>query len=212
MPRGSEALTQARREEIINACAQLYETMGFKDVTIKEIGKITSFTRTSIYNYFQTKEEIFLALIGREFDLWSDALEQALAEEQTLDRARLAEILADTLSARTLMLKILSMNMFEIEENSSVEQLTAFKRTFGRSFACVDALLAKAAPELDAAARRAFAYALFPFMYGIYPYTAVTEKQRAAMDVIGFDYSVYTVRTLIQQTAQLLLAGTTPEN
>ena len=137
MPRGSEALTQARREEIINACAQLYETMGFKDVTIKEIGKITSFTRTSIYNYFQTKEEIFLALIGREFDLWSDALEQALAEEQRLDRARLAEILADTLSARTLMLKILSMNMFEIEENSSVEQLTAFKRTFGRSFACV---------------------------------------------------------------------------
>ena len=63
MPRGSEALTQARREEIINACAQLYETMGFKDVTIKEIGKITSFTRTSIYNYFQTKEEIFLALL-----------------------------------------------------------------------------------------------------------------------------------------------------
>lgn len=212
MPRGSEALTQARREEIINACAQLYETMGFKDVTIKEIGKITSFTRTSIYNYFQTKEEIFLALIGREFDLWSDALEQALAEEQTLDRARLAGILADTLSARTLLLKILSMNMFEIEENSSVEQLTAFKRTFGRSFACVDALLAKAAPELDAAARRAFEYAFFPFMYGIYPYTAVTEKQRAAMDVIGFDYSVYTVRTLIQQTAQLLLAGTTPEN
>ena len=100
MPRGSEALTQARREEIINACAQLYETMGFKDVTIKEIGKITSFTRTSIYNYFQTKEEIFLALIGREFDLWSDALEQALAEEQTLDRARLAEILADTLHPR----------------------------------------------------------------------------------------------------------------
>ena len=170
MPRGSEALTQARREEIINACAQLYETMGFKDVTIKEIGKITSFTRTSIYNYFQTKEEIFLALIGREFDLWSDALEQALAEEQTLDRARLAEILADTLSARTLMLKILSMNMFEIEENSSVEQLTAFKRTFGRSFACVDALLAKAAPEFDAAARRAFAYSFFPFMYGVYPY------------------------------------------
>ena len=103
MPRGSEALTQARREEIINACAQLYETMGFKDVTIKEIGKITSFTRTSIYNYFQTKEEIFLALIGREFDLWSDALEQALAEEQTLDRARLAEILADTLSALSLI-------------------------------------------------------------------------------------------------------------
>ena len=212
MPRGSEALTQARREEIINACAQLYETMGFKDVTIKEIGKITSFTRTSIYNYFQTKEEIFLALIGREFDLWSDAL-GAGACRGTDARSR-----ASGRNSRRYTFCAYadaedpSMNMFEIEENSSVEQLTAFKRTFGRSFACVDALLAKAAPELDAAARRAFAYSFFPFMYGIYPYTAVTEKQRAAMDAIGFDYSVYTVRTLIQQTAQLLLAGTTPKN
>ena len=65
MPKGSEELTNARKEEIINACASLYETMGFKDITIRDIGAETSFTRTSIYNYFQTKEEIFLALLRR---------------------------------------------------------------------------------------------------------------------------------------------------
>ena len=63
MPKGSEELTNARKEEIIDACAALYETVGFKDITIREIGERTSFTRTSIYNYFQTKEEIFLALL-----------------------------------------------------------------------------------------------------------------------------------------------------
>ncbi len=55
MPKGSPELTHARREEIINACAQLYETMGFKEITLKEIANFTSFTRPSIYNYFQTK-------------------------------------------------------------------------------------------------------------------------------------------------------------
>ena len=35
MPRGSEELTLARKEEIINACAELYETRNFKDVTLK---------------------------------------------------------------------------------------------------------------------------------------------------------------------------------
>ena len=65
MPKGSEELTLARREEIVNACAALYETMGFKEITIRDIGEKTSFTRTSIYNYFQTKEEIFLALFQR---------------------------------------------------------------------------------------------------------------------------------------------------
>ena len=67
MPRGSEALTNARKEEIVDACERLYATMDFRDVTIREIGKATSFTRTSIYNYFETREEIFLALLQREY-------------------------------------------------------------------------------------------------------------------------------------------------
>ena len=74
MPRGSEELTNARKEEIINACASLYETMSFRDITIRDIGEKTSFTRTSIYNYFQTKEEIFLALLKREHEMWSGSL------------------------------------------------------------------------------------------------------------------------------------------
>ncbi len=55
MSRGSAALTAARKEEIIQACAALNETMSFKEITIKEIGAATSITRTSIYKYFETK-------------------------------------------------------------------------------------------------------------------------------------------------------------
>ena len=74
MPKGSVELTKARKDEIIAACAKLYETMSFKDITIKEIGSVTSFTRTSIYNYFQTKEEIFLALLQQEYECWNSEL------------------------------------------------------------------------------------------------------------------------------------------
>ena len=41
MPKGSPELTQARHDEIVNACAKLYETMSFKEITIKEIAKIS---------------------------------------------------------------------------------------------------------------------------------------------------------------------------
>ena len=30
-----------KREEIINACEQLYQTMSFREITLKEIGRIT---------------------------------------------------------------------------------------------------------------------------------------------------------------------------
>lgn len=43
-----------------------YQTMSFKEITLKDMAGMTSFTRTSIYNYFQTWEEILLVLMYKE--------------------------------------------------------------------------------------------------------------------------------------------------
>ena len=64
MFKGTPELIEKRREEIINACEQLYQTMSFKEITLKEIGNVTSFSRPTIYNYFQTKEEIPLRFLN----------------------------------------------------------------------------------------------------------------------------------------------------
>ena len=61
----TKEIEDIRKEEIIKACEKLYKTENFKDITIKQIGEKTTFSRTSIYNYFQTKEEIFLALFHK---------------------------------------------------------------------------------------------------------------------------------------------------
>ena len=66
MPAASQEQAAARREEIVGACAELYRELPFKKITLGLIGARTTFTRTSIYNYFRTKEDIFLALLERE--------------------------------------------------------------------------------------------------------------------------------------------------
>ena len=133
MPKGSEALTNARKEEIIDACAALYETMGFRDITIRDIGARTSFTRTSIYNYFQTKEEIFLALLQREHEAWIADLEEMVRQETALTPEGFADRMACTLERRACMLKLESMNLYDMEGSSRMENLVAFKRTYGRA-------------------------------------------------------------------------------
>ena len=55
-----------RKQEILNACDRLYQEKGFREITIKDISTETSFSRPSIYNYFETKEEIFLGLEKRK--------------------------------------------------------------------------------------------------------------------------------------------------
>ena len=48
MPKGSKALSRARETEIIDACAELYETMGFRDITIRDIGEHLRAHRSTI--------------------------------------------------------------------------------------------------------------------------------------------------------------------
>ena len=43
------------------------------------------------------------------------------------------------------------------------------------------------------AAIQEFIFSFFPFMFGIYPYTFVTEKQRTAMEAAEVDYVYLTV-------------------
>ena len=97
MFKGTPELIAQRREEIINACEQLYQTMSFKEITLKEIGNVTSFSRPTIYNYFQTKEEIFLALFELEYKRWNEDLKCILEENDSLTRTQIAEQIAHSL-------------------------------------------------------------------------------------------------------------------
>ena len=196
-----------KRDEIINACEQLYQTMSFREITLKEIGTITSFSRPTIYNYFQTKEEIFLALFQREYDRWNEELTAILNENAKLTRAELSEKIAASLAGRDQLLKLLSMNNYDMESNSRQEQLTAFKQSYGRSMQLMCMLLEKFCPDMSAADIQDFIYTFSPFMFGIYPYTAVTEKQDAAMKEAGIHYVNHTVYELTYSCLIRLLGG-----
>ena len=186
-----------KREEIINACEKLYQTMSFREITLKEIGSITSFSRPTIYNYFETKEEIFLGLFQREYDRWNEDLNDILSGNERLTKKELADRIANSLAGREQLLKLLSMNNYDMEANSRQELLTAFKQSYGRSMQLMCMLLTKFCPDMRAAQIQNFIYTFYPFMFGIYPYTAVTEKQKTAMKEAGINYVYQTIYELI---------------
>lgn len=207
MPKSSEELTRARRDEIVNACASLYESMSFKEITLKEIGKRTSFTRTSIYNYFQTKEEIFLALFQREHEAWIKDLDAMRLGHETLSADAFSRELAHTLERRERLLKLMSMNLYDMEDNSRLENLVDFKTAYRGSLQAIESALEKFFPQMSAENVQDFIYAFFPFMFGIYPYTAVTPKQCEAMELAGIDAACVSVYALTSVFVSKLLHG-----
>ena len=196
MKKGTPEQIARKREEIINACEQLYQTMSFREITLKEIGSITSFSRPTIYNYFQTKEEIFLALFKREYDRWNEDLAAILDGSEQLSKTQLAEEIAKSLAGRQQLLRLLSMNTYDMEANSRQELLTGFKVSYGESMRRMCLLLEKFCPDMSVEDIQNFIYTFYPFMFGIYPYTSVTEKQKIAMKEAGINYVYQTVHEL----------------
>lgn len=205
MPKGSEELTNARKDEIINACASLYKTMGFKDITIRDIGAETSFTRTAIYNYFQTKEEIFLALLQREHEAWISNLEEITREHETMTIGDFSDAIAGSLEKRGCMLKLMSMNLYDMEGNSRMDNLVAFKVVYAQALRSVSGCLEKFFPQMTPGDIQEFLYVFFPFLFGVYPYTTVTDKQKEAMELAHVNYAQYSVYEIVRSFVSRIL-------
>ncbi len=195
MPKGSIELVNSRKEEILNAAEELYKSKNFKDITLNDIAELTTFKRTSIYNYFETKEEIFLTLNKRQYEAWVCDLDSIIQNNNVLSKEDIAKNIAHSLEKRKDLLRLM-MNHFDMEENSRLEILTEFKIAFGNSMKTLNRLLEKFCPQMQENDRTNFIYSLFPFIYGIYPYTTVSDKQKEAMNKaqVGFIYhSIYEI-------------------
>ena len=97
------------------------------------------------------------------------------------------------------------MNHYDLEENSRMELLVEFKASYGNAMKTVMAMLAKFRKDMDIEKRQEFVYSFFPFMFGIYPYTVVTEKQKEAMELAGVNYTYSSLYDLTFVAARRML-------
>ncbi|MDO4851071.1 MAG: TetR family transcriptional regulator [Actinomycetota bacterium] len=205
MPRISKEESRARRDEIIDSCAALYRTENYHDITMSHIAKGVSFGRANIYNYFQCKDEIMLALLQREHELWADDLDALAAQVGRLDDEQLADGLATSLQAREQMLKLLAMNLYDMEQNSRLENLIQLKHAYGRVIASLQGLLAGAKPGWDQARIDRFTFGFMPFLHGVYPYAFHTRKQTEAMEAVGVAKPGMSLHEMVRTLALQLL-------
>ena len=209
MPRISQEESDARRNQVIDACATLFETRGYHDITMAQIAEGVSFGRANIYNYFQNRDEVFLALLRREHELWAvelGVLEQAVAADpSSFDDAALAQALASSLEPRVPMLKLLATSIFEMEQYSRLERLVELKVAYKDVLAALGSLMRTAKPAWDDARIERFVFAFMPFLHGVYPYAFHSDKQLAAMSEVGMPKPDKGVADLVGACALKLL-------
>lgn len=205
MPKGSPELTEKRKNEILNACEKIYREKGFYGVNIKEISTRISLTRPAIYNYFETKEEILLGMLTREYDIWCGELEELISWAEKSDKPTLSAQIAQTLEKKDTLLRILNMNLFEIEQNSRTIRLAEFKKQYGRSNVALTKILRSFKPDITDTECEAFCQTFFSFLFGVYPFSFHTEKQIEAMKLAGIAFREPGIFQMVRQCLAMII-------
>lgn len=66
------------RDRILDAASKVFAAEGFAGATIDAIGQTAGFTKGAVYSNFESKDELFLALVDREFELRGEQIAIAL--------------------------------------------------------------------------------------------------------------------------------------
>ena len=75
---------QARMELILASAEKLFVEKGFAGTSVNDIAAEADFSRTSIYQYFSSKEEIYLHILERYTEPLTERLKQATEDAPTV--------------------------------------------------------------------------------------------------------------------------------
>lgn len=73
--RKKEALEQFNRDNILSAAKELFETKGVEQTTMDDIAKYADYSKSTIYVYFKSKEDIYNSIVEDYTDVLIGELE-----------------------------------------------------------------------------------------------------------------------------------------
>ena len=73
------------RAKLVDVARQLFAKSGVDDTTMNDIAVASKKGRRTLYTYFKSKEDIYMAVVESELEMLSDAMEQVAKKDITPD-------------------------------------------------------------------------------------------------------------------------------
>lgn len=129
-----------RMEAIMNAAERLFSELPYHEINMGLIAKELGWSRSNLYKYAATQEEIFLALHSRANRAYIEELVAKLKNKRQ-SNAEFARAWARVTAHHGEFLRYQDILAAIIESNTSLERLVEFKRAFAEMVVPVVSLL-----------------------------------------------------------------------
>lgn len=122
---------EARRETLLAAAAELFDAEGPMGAGLNAIAAKAGFTKSNVYRYFESREQVLLELFLAEMDRMVPVVCAGLEAAAEGDVDALASLIAGAFSARPRLGQLTAILTGVLETNVSEETIVRTKRTMG---------------------------------------------------------------------------------
>lgn len=116
--------------DIKSAAERLFAEVPYTDINLSRIASELGCSRTKVYQYASTKEEVFMEICADKLDAYFSGLMAAFPEGCGYTDDVVAEVWAGILNAHRDFLRYCDLLFTIIERNVTVERLAEFKRKY----------------------------------------------------------------------------------
>lgn len=186
---------QERRQVLLDAAWQLFQENPYEKISMAEVARVAGLAKGTVYLYFSTKEELFLAVQEQQLVEWFDALESELAHlAGSGDASEVANAICDTLGNRPALTRLFAILHSILEQNVDYPMALRFKRMLLARITRLGAALEVSLPILQPGQGAQAAMWIYTFLLGLQQLTnpaPVVRKvitQEPGMHVFAFDF------------------------
>ena len=166
-----------RRAAILAATRALLAQGGPEHTTLSAIATEAGITKSNIYRYFESREEILMRVLTEDLRLTSAALAQALTKPMPLPEV--AAMLAGGLAANPRLCLLISITASTLEHNISTDTLRDIKRDMVASLETTAKALHSAVPGLSYELAKNAVQIFWTLTIGLWPYSTPGPQLRA---------------------------------
>ncbi|MGF1753539.1 TetR/AcrR family transcriptional regulator [Vibrio makurazakiensis] len=178
----SDEKKNERKEAIYKAALTLFKKNGYEKVSFNGIATEAGFTKSNMYRYFSSKEEVFLNIFADLFLLWKeDCAHRLQSLEQEANVKDFAEVWVESNLSHPQFLDLTPILFVSLENNSSYEQLLEFKQLSATLLYQLAADVSRVYPDLQG--EKAFQFLTLSFA-ATSTYWAAESQQNDALQRI----------------------------
>jgi AcrR family transcriptional regulator len=204
----SDEQKEVRRRAILEAAVALFEETSYGEVTMAAVAERAALAKGTVYLYFRTKEELFLAILGEQFAHWFDAVDERLASESaTWSAASVARALAESLAPLPALVRLIAIMQSVLEQNIDLATAVAFKRMLAERTLATGALLERRLPFLGPGGGAALLLRVHALVVGLQPMADPAPVSREAMREPGLEIFEVELIGALEETLRYVMLG-----